>query len=114
MSFDLKVQHRDKETGEVIKKTPYVMVVSREYGTRFFRDGIEYHPDGSRVHKEAAVAAPVAEKQEVDVSRPVVKASPIKARPLDSEMTDLGDIPVEELDSLTKDSALDKKGRGKK
>lgn len=47
--FDLKTHHRNKKTGVVEKVTPYIMKVSRDHGTRFFRGGVEFYPNGEPV-----------------------------------------------------------------
>lgn len=88
--FDLKVHHRDPKTGAVTKATPYRMVVSKDHGTRFHRDGIEYYPDGSRVtplpvekQEEKKVEAPVkAKAQSPDIlapEQPFVDEEEVKA-----------------------------------
>lgn len=45
--FDLKVHHRDPESGKVVKTTPYSLRITKDEGATYTRGGIEYHPDGS-------------------------------------------------------------------
>lgn len=53
MSFSLKVHHKHPKSGKLVKITPYQMVVSANGGTRYIRDGVEYHPNGDPVNKKA-------------------------------------------------------------
>lgn len=57
-TFDLRVHHRDPKTGKILRANDYVMKVSKEAGTRFERDGIEYHANGERVQAAQPVDVP--------------------------------------------------------
>lgn len=61
--FDLKVHHRDKKTGRVVKTTPYQMKVSKEHGTYFIRKGVEYYPDGTIKNDPGTVEEPQEKKK---------------------------------------------------
>lgn len=57
-SFDLRVHHRDPKTGKIIRVTPYIMKCSKEHGTKFERDGVEYYANGEMVHAPQTVEVP--------------------------------------------------------
>lgn len=83
--FDLKVHHRDK-AGDIKKVTPYRLRIT-DGVVRFYRDGLEYCPDGSLASQSAQPAA-----QPVAVMGPV--EAPMIAQPLP------GFVPTDESNPL--------------
>lgn len=44
--FDLRVHIKCPKTGELVRKQPYRMVVDKEHGVEFIRDGRRYSESG--------------------------------------------------------------------
>lgn len=55
--FDLRTDIRDPKTGAIIKRQPYRMEVSRERGSIFIRNNVEYYANGDRVDGKSAKPA---------------------------------------------------------
>lgn len=70
--FDTRVQHRDGKSGKIVKETPYIYKVSRDFGEVYERGGVEYHPNGSikRDMREKVEAAQVETPQPLKVEAP--------------------------------------------
>lgn len=100
--FDLRVHHRDPKTGKIMRENNYVMRLSKEHGTTFERDGIEYYPDGSRVHKAQEVerAPVVAPPQEPEVPQELPPQEP--------------ELPQEENPEPPKEPEVQKSAKGHK
>lgn len=56
--FDLRVHITDPKTGRVVKYQPYRMLIDREKGTTFIRDGKRYSPDGTLLGPEEVSSKP--------------------------------------------------------
>ena len=74
MAFDLKTHHRDPKTGQITRKTPYQLRV--EGGQmRYMRNGVAYHPDGSKFDPNAMEVVPKGpEELKLDLQAELQKA----------------------------------------
>lgn len=116
--FDTKVHHRDPKTAKVVKVNPYRCVIN-PMGTTYFRNGKQYHPDGSikfdpaveaekaKAKEEAAKAKVKAvEAEKAPVSEPEPLPPPVEAPPAPS-----AEVPVE---APVEQSKVESKGKKSK
>lgn len=64
-SFDLQVHKRDSKTGKIIRTNDYICKISKEHGTVYVRNGIEYHTNGEPVHAPQVKEVQLAPKAEL-------------------------------------------------
>lgn len=79
--FDLRTHITDPATGKVIKYQPYRLVVSREEGTYYVRDGKRYSAQGHVIDApQSAEVVDTMQPKKLE-SKPEPKAEKVEVKP---------------------------------
>lgn len=122
MGFDLRVHHRDKKTGAVIKTTPYILKLSKEHGTVFSRGNVDYHPDGSVKRDMRPKAAEPAAEEPVQAApqapvpvetSPKPQIAPAAEEPVSADDARAAELGVKSASELASQAKAGQIRRGK-